>query len=90
MLITNFSNFYANTFPKRGLSFSFVNSICELEAKLPSKTYLFILNTIQALILLTFNEIGTNKEITISRLISKLNISEEDIRISIVPLVFIL
>jgi hypothetical protein len=53
--ISAFTYFYNANLPKRILQWSFVYSICEVEGKIGNKTYLFIVNTFQAMILLFFN-----------------------------------
>jgi hypothetical protein len=86
-MINNFTKFYNVTFPKRGLSFSFINSICEIERKFNGNKYCFVVNTLQASILLLFNQIGTNSEISVATLLQVLNMKEEDFKLSIIPLV---
>ena len=64
-----------------------MNSVVEIEGKFLSKQYLFVVNTIQAMILMIFNEIGSNKEINLTSIMQKLNLTEEDLKVSILPLV---
>lgn len=82
-----FTVFYNKNFPKRSLQFSFLNSTCEIEGKIGGKNYTFVVNTPQAAILLLYNEPTLLLNgITPSDIISKLKITQEDLKTLIPPL----
>ena len=87
-LIYNFTKFYNISFPKRGLTFSFINSICEIERKFGGKPYCFHVNTLQALILLLSNQSEYRNEINLRTIIHIIGIKEEDLKICLLPLVY--
>jgi hypothetical protein len=87
-LINNFTKFYNSCFPKRGLTFSFINSTCEIERKFGIKSYCFHVNTLQSLILILFNQTEYRNEINLRTIINKLGLKEEELKMSLLPLVY--
>lgn len=87
-MISNFTKYYNFSFPKRGLSFSLINSYCEIEGKFGGKTYCFLVNTLQAMILLFFNQAEYKNEASLKILIDKIALKEDELIVCLLPLVY--
>jgi len=61
--LENFKTYFKSLWPKKVLKWSYQSSIVEMEARYRNKTYTFVINTLQSLILLAFNQ---NKKVDAS------------------------
>jgi len=59
--LENFKTYYRILWPKKILKWSFQSSIVEIDAHYKHKTYTFVVNTLQALILLSFKQINQSE-----------------------------
>lgn len=80
-----FTVFYNQNFPKRLLQWCFQGSIAEVETNLFDKSYTLIVNTFQAVVLLSFNSFRYNN-VTISQIQSACNMKEEEVKAAVVTL----
>lgn len=88
--IDSFYQFYNQYFPKRILQWCFHDSIAEIQGHFQqqniNKSYIFIVNTFQAVILLYFNIIKYN-EVTFEQLQSYCQMTDNDLKQSLITLI---
>lgn len=82
-----FQNFYIKSHPKKLLKWSYLSSMAEIEGKMESRNYLFVVNCIQAVILLQFNEFREN-EVNLNLICSRVGIdSDKELKTYLLPLI---
>lgn len=72
-----FRDFYTHTTQNRKLTWMYILGSCTVKARYSKKTYDFILNTLQAAILLIFNQ-SENEEMTYKDIKRTLSLQDED------------